>query len=181
MESILISSLAIGTASGAILVAGIFFAFSTFVMGALDRLLPEQGIAAMQSINVVVLNPWSFGAFFGTALGSIALCGLGFLNWGSPGSVYLVAGGLLYPVGCTLVTIVFNVLLTNELAAVEPGTGAGAELWSRHLSTWAAWNHVRTVVHRSSWPFARSRAPFRLEPTWTPESGRRQAAQVSLR
>ena len=63
MENILISSLAVVTASGAILVAGVFFAFSTFVMGALGRLPPEQGIAAMQSINVVVLNPWFFGAF----------------------------------------------------------------------------------------------------------------------
>ena len=146
MENILISSLAVVTASGAILVAGVFFAFSTFVMGALGRLPPEQGIAAMQSINVVVLNPWFFGAFFGTALGSIALCVLGFLNWGSPGSVYLVAGGLLYLVGCILVTIVFNVPLNNELAAVKPGNGAGADLWSRYLSTWTAWNHVRTVL-----------------------------------
>ncbi len=146
MENILISSLAVATASGAILVAGIFFAFSTFVMDALGRLLPEQGIAAMQSINVVVLNPWFFGAFFGTALGSIALCVLGILNWGAPGSVYLVAGGLLYLIGCILVTILFNVPLNNELAAVEPGTGAGAELWSRYLSTWTAWNHVRTVL-----------------------------------
>jgi uncharacterized membrane protein len=33
-------------------VGGIFFAFSAFVMKALDRLPPAQGIAAMQSINV---------------------------------------------------------------------------------------------------------------------------------
>ncbi len=34
------------------LVAGIFFAFSTFVMKALARALSAQGIAAMQSINI---------------------------------------------------------------------------------------------------------------------------------
>ena len=146
METVLINSLAVATASGAVLVAGIFFAFSTFVMGALGRLLPEQGIAAMQSINVVVLNPWFFGAFFGTALGSIALAVLGIVNWGAPGSIYLVAGGLLYLVGCILVTILFNVPLNSELAAVDPGHGAGGDIWSRYLTTWTAWNHVRTVA-----------------------------------
>ena len=56
-------------ALGSGLIAGVFFAFSTFVMKALARLAPAEGIAAMQSINVVVLNPWFLGAFFGTALG----------------------------------------------------------------------------------------------------------------
>ena len=49
------------------LVAGIFFAFSNFVMKALARVSPGQGIAAMQSINVVVLNRWFFAVFLGTA------------------------------------------------------------------------------------------------------------------
>ena len=48
------------TASGASLVAGIFYAFSTIVMQALGRLRPREGIVAMQSINVVVINPLFF-------------------------------------------------------------------------------------------------------------------------
>ena len=39
------------SALGCGLVAGAFFAFSTFVMNALARLQPAQGIAAMQSIS----------------------------------------------------------------------------------------------------------------------------------
>jgi uncharacterized membrane protein len=42
-------------ARGCRLIAG-FFAFSTFVMKALSRLRPGEGIAAMKSINVVVLT-----------------------------------------------------------------------------------------------------------------------------
>ena len=42
---------------GSGLVAGIFFAFSTFVMRALGQLPENQGIAAMKAINVTVLNP----------------------------------------------------------------------------------------------------------------------------
>ncbi len=146
MVDVLTSTVAVSTALGAALVAGIFFAFSTFVMTALGRLRPEQGVAAMRSINVAVLNPWFLAVFFGTALGSTALALLGILNWGTFESAYLVSGGLLYLIGCILVTIVFNVPLNNALAAVEPGSKAGAEMWSRYLSTWTRWNHLRTVA-----------------------------------
>ncbi len=142
----LISTVVVSTTLGAALVAGIFFAFSTFIMTALSRLLPEQGIAAMQSINMAVLNPWFFAVFFGTALGSIALALLGILNWGAPGSIYLVSGSLLYLIGCILVTIVLNVPLNHGLAAVEPGSKEGAKMWTRYLSTWTTWNHLRTVA-----------------------------------
>lgn len=43
-------------ALGCALIAGVFFAFSAFVMKALGRLTPAGGITAMQSINVAVLN-----------------------------------------------------------------------------------------------------------------------------
>jgi uncharacterized membrane protein len=36
-------------------------------MSALARLQPSQGIAAMQSINITVINPWFMAAFLGTA------------------------------------------------------------------------------------------------------------------
>ncbi len=58
--------LIIAAVLGSGLVAGIFFAFSTFVMRALGQLRENQGIAAMKAINVTVLNPWFFLAFFGT-------------------------------------------------------------------------------------------------------------------
>ncbi len=39
------------------LVGGVFFAFSSFIMKALARVPSAEGIAAMQSINVIVINP----------------------------------------------------------------------------------------------------------------------------
>ncbi len=45
------------SAVGCGLMAGFFFAFSICVMKALEALPPAQGIAAMQSINVAVINP----------------------------------------------------------------------------------------------------------------------------
>ena len=146
MTDELVVVLTVSTALGASLVGGIFFAFSTFVMGALGRLPPDQGIAAMQSINVVVLNPWFFAAFFGTAGGCVALAVLAVLDWSDPGAVYLMAGSLLYVIGSILVTINFNVPLNRALAEVEAKSAEGADLWTRYLTTWTAWNHVRTAA-----------------------------------
>jgi uncharacterized membrane protein len=83
-------------ALGAGLVAGVFFAFSSFVMKALAQLPAEQGVAAMQRINVVVLNPAFLGVFVGTA--AIAgLCAAGALfSWGTPGSALLLVAAGLY-------------------------------------------------------------------------------------
>ena len=68
----LLLALTLFGALGSGLVAGNFYAFSTFVMKALARLPSAQGIAAMQSINITVINPWFLGvAFFGTAAASV--------------------------------------------------------------------------------------------------------------
>jgi uncharacterized membrane protein len=56
------SALTLCAALGCGLMAGVFFAFSAFIMKALTRLPPRDGIAAMQSMNVAVLNPWFLGA-----------------------------------------------------------------------------------------------------------------------
>ncbi len=146
MSSINLNALILFSALGSGLVAGIFFAFSTFVMNALGRLAPARGISAMQAINVTVLNPWFLGAFFGTALGSIILAIFGYSTWGTSGGPYLVTGAILYLVGSILVTMLFNVPLNNALASVTPDSAEGAALWTRYLSTWTVWNHVRTAA-----------------------------------
>jgi uncharacterized membrane protein len=100
----------------------------------------------MQSINVTVLNPVFFAAFFGTA----ALCAvtlvLALLRWGQSGAGYLLAGSLLYLAGTIFVTMAFNVPLNNRLARANPDSAEGAQLWTRYLSSWTAWNHVRTIA-----------------------------------
>ena len=146
MTSSVFSAVTFVTALGSALVAGIFFALSTFVMAALGRLPTEQGIAAMQSINLTVINPWFFTAFFGTALGCAVPAVYAVFNWSAPGSGYLVGGCTLYLLGSIAVTIAFNVPLNNALAAVDPGSHDGATFWSRYLQTWVFWNHVRTAA-----------------------------------
>jgi uncharacterized membrane protein len=68
------------------------------------------------------------------------------IGWSEPRAPFLLAGSLLYIVGTILVTIVFNVPLNNRLASVTPGSAEGAAVWTRYLSAWTAWNHVRTAA-----------------------------------
>jgi uncharacterized membrane protein len=133
-------------ALGSGLIAGIFFAFSSFIMGALGRLPPACGIAAMQSINIVVLNPVFLAVFMGTGLLSIVLVIAALLRWSEPGAAALLAGGVCYVVGTFGVTIGCNVPLNDTLAAVEPDSVAGAAHWTRYRSVWTAWNHLRTAA-----------------------------------
>ena len=114
------------SALGCGLVAGIFFAFSSFVMRGLAGVPPTQGIAAKQSINVAVLNRWFFAVFFGTAACCLLLAVASFFRWQKSGAAYLLIGGLLYLVGTILVTMICNVPLNDKLAAVDP-TSANAD------------------------------------------------------
>ena len=138
--------LTFAAAIGSALVAGIFFAFSTFIMAGLSRTPAEQGISAMQSINVTVLNPAFFLAFLGTGVLSLALVAAVWISWPPPGSILLLAGSLIYLAGCIGVTMFANVPLNEALAAVQPGTPEAAALWRRYLEVWTAWNHVRTAA-----------------------------------
>ena len=134
------------SALGCGLIAGAFFAFSSFVMSALGRLPPAEGIAAMQSINIVVINPVFLGVFLGTAAVCLGVLISALVLWPAPGALYAVAGSALYLAGTFLVTMAFNVPRNNALAAVEPASPDGARVWAGYLITWTRWNHVRTVA-----------------------------------
>lgn len=139
---VLVFTVAIGSG----LVAGIFFAFSSFVMSALGRLPQGQGVAAMQAINVTVINPVFMSAFLGTGLLCLALAVLSYFSWGHSGSALVLIGSLVYIIGCIGVTMFCNVPLNDALAAVQAGSPEAASVWSRYLHEWTAWNTVRTVA-----------------------------------
>ena len=134
------------SALGCGVVAGVFFAFSAFVMKALARLPAEQGIAAMRAINVAAVTPAFMAALFGTAAACGALAVWALFAWDERFAPYLLVGGALYLVGTILLTIAYHVPQNEALATVEP-LGADAEShWRRYLSGWTAWNHVRTAT-----------------------------------
>lgn len=133
-------------ALGAAAIGGFVFAFSVLVMPALGALPAPNAVAAMQSINIVAVKCLLMPAMFGTALVCLILGGVSLVRWGTPGSLWLLAGSSIYLVGVVGVTIAFNVPMNDALAAVDPGSAAAAALWRDYLPNWTAWNHVRTVT-----------------------------------
>lgn len=133
-------------AIGCGLVAGIFFAFSSFVMAALGRLPSDDGIAAMNAINVTVINPGFFLAFFGTGVVGMAAVAAAAFRWSATGGALVVAAAAIYLLGCIGVTMLRNVPLNNALAAVALGTPEAAALWTRYLDEWTSWNTVRAAA-----------------------------------
>ena len=141
--------LLLATCLGAGLIAGVFFAFSSFVMKALARLPAEQGVAAMQHINVVVLNPLFLGVFLGTALLGLlcVLAAVFFAGWASARfSLLSAAAGLSYLIACFGVTIACNVPRNNRLASLRTDSPEALAYWPVYVREWTFWNHVRTVA-----------------------------------
>ena len=65
-----------------------------------------------------------------------------------PGSGWLLAGAVFGVLGA-IITMAFNVPLNNHLDTVDPAglsVADAAREWQAYLSTWTAWNHVRTVT-----------------------------------
>lgn len=138
MTNTFISILIWFCALGCAVLGGLYFALSVFIMKAFEQVGPA-GIVAMNSINIVILRSLFMPIFFTTTVASAILAVVGFLQLNKPRGVYLAAGGVVYVAGMFLVTLIFNVPLNNALAL------GGEANWTRYLTSWTAWNHVRTL------------------------------------
>ena len=133
------------SAIGCGLLAGVYFAFSTVIMTALGRIGQVSGIMAMNAINAVIVQSLFMPLFLGTTLASLLLAIVGVVRWSEPGATAMLAGGALYVIGMFVCTAVIHVPMNNALAAVDPASVEAASLWTRYLTDWTLWNHVRTV------------------------------------
>lgn len=126
------------------LMGGLFFAFSNFVMQALERLAPEAGISAMQAINRTVLNRIFLTTFLGTTAACALLTLYAFVHWEVPGTFFLLIGSLLYLIGNFGVTLVCNVPRNNVLAKLDASSLESLAYWRTYQEEWTRCNHVRT-------------------------------------
>jgi uncharacterized membrane protein len=128
------------------LMAGVYFAFSGFVMTALSRIDRASGVAAMNAINAVILRSLFMPLFFGTTVAALILAVMALARWGTAGALSMLVGGVAYVLGMFVVTMLFNVPLNNLLQAAEPSIADAAPNWARYLREWTMWNHVRTIA-----------------------------------
>jgi uncharacterized membrane protein len=144
--SVVLYAATLATALGCGLIAGVFFAFSTFVMPALKRLPPAHGIAAMQSINKLAVTPAFMTALFGTAVACLGLVAWAVIWSGERPAALVLAGSVLYIFGTIGVTIACNVPLNDRLATLCPQGAEAASRWDEYATKWSAWNHVRAAA-----------------------------------
>jgi uncharacterized membrane protein len=128
------------------MVAGVFLAFSSFIMAAFGRISPANGVSAMQMINVTVINPLFMSVLFGSALISLILAYASIRQGLTEHNMMLAAGAVLYLFGCMAVTMVANVPLNNALASVDPQNANSLTFWASYLQNWTFWNHVRGLA-----------------------------------
>jgi uncharacterized membrane protein len=142
--------------SGAVLVAatlatgwevGVFGLYAHTIMPGLRQVDDYTFVAAFQSIDRAIINPWFLTAFLGAPL----LCAAGVVVvWGDGGAlrIGLVAALALLVVGM-VITFAVNVPLNDALkAAGDPGKIADLAAVRRAFdaSRWSAWNLVRTLT-----------------------------------
>jgi uncharacterized membrane protein len=145
MDGLLVA-LTVVTALGCGLNAGVFFAFSSLVMKALARLQPAQGIAAMQSINLVAVTPAFMAALFGTAAAAVAVAVWALVDWNAAYGSYLLAGGACYLIGTIGLTIAYHVPRNDALATLQPQHAEVAGRWARYVAEWTRGNHLRAAA-----------------------------------
>lgn len=135
-----------GAAIASALVGGVFYAFSSFVMAALKRVEPENGMIAMQAINITAVQPGLMVPFFGTTLAHIAVTISAITNWDDRISTWLLVGSLSFFVGTFALTVFFHVPRNNALADTPVGAPGAQLVWQRYLVEWTRGNHVRAAA-----------------------------------
>ena len=127
------------------LMAGVYFAFSGFIMRSLNQLGAAQAVNAMNAINEVILRSWFMGLFFGSTLLYVFLATAALVDAELSGRWLLIVTGLIYVLGMFICTVLVNVPLNNQLADAGRGGNVKAETWTHYYKYWTRWNHLRSV------------------------------------
>jgi uncharacterized membrane protein len=142
MSTVIVLTVIAAVASG--LVAGVFLAFSTFVVQGLDRNPAPVAVAAMQGINVTAPHPLFMLPLFVGPLAGVAAAVLALTGDGDVADAWVVAGAAA---GCipALMTVGFHIPRNLALDRVDPEDADVTATWARYVREWVGGNHVRTL------------------------------------
>lgn len=127
------------------LVAGVFQAFSDFIMRGLALAPSAAAVEAMQRINETVLRSVFLLSFLVLAPATLVLAiyaVVGLESWAR--LLVLLAAGV-YWASVFAVTMFGNVPMNQTLAKLGAATHEAADYWQVYLRRWTHMNHVRTV------------------------------------
>lgn len=136
----LVAVMTVIAAVAAGLMAGVYYAFSGFVMRSLNQLGDQPATDAMNAINEVILRSGFMVVFFGSSALFFALAVVAVMRDSMSDRWMPVTAALIYLIGMFCCTVVFNVPLNNRLARAASG-----EFWQAYYAKWTWWNHLRTM------------------------------------
>jgi len=130
------------------LIAGVFYAYATSVMPALNRTDDRAMIDVMQKINVVIINPWFMLGFLGT-VGFTFLAAALHLGKEHRTTLIWLGVALALNVIAFAITSGLNVPLNDQLAAAGDPAQIGdlAKVRADFESAWVRWNILRAILH----------------------------------
>ncbi|GLU53522.1 anthrone oxygenase family protein [Dyadobacter frigoris] len=133
------------TAISTALIAGLFYAYSCSVNPGLGKLPDKEYIAAMQSINLAIINPVFILSFMGTLI-LLPLCT--YLHYARPFPARFVLLGiasLIYITGTFGITILGNVPLNDTLASYDIKAASINEIADQRIKFEVPWNRLHTI------------------------------------
>jgi uncharacterized membrane protein len=131
------------------LAAGFFYSFDCSIVNALGKLPDNQYLAAFQSINRVILNPYFFMSFMGSLILLPIATWMTYKTGNSSSFYFMLAAAILYVVGVFGVTIGGNVPLNDMLDKFDIANASAEVLQGMRLKFEEKWNflqHIRTYA-----------------------------------
>lgn len=128
------------------LLAGIFFAYSISVNGALRRLKDAEYVHAMQAINIVIQNSIFFLCFMGPVV-LLPLVAFFAYDASLMQFILLSSAAIIYIIGAFGVTVAGNVPLNERLAKVDLNNPvAASQARQQFEQPWNRLHAVRTIA-----------------------------------
>lgn len=128
------------------LVAGVFLAFSDFVMASLAKAEPSGAIQSMQIINQKVFRTVFMVLLLGMSAVSPVIVVYAISTDLGNAQNWIVAAGAIYFVGTFIITLVFNVPMNNRLDRLHFASDDAATYWLHYVPAWRFWNWVRAIA-----------------------------------
>ena len=128
----------------ALVSAGVFLSFSTFVMAGIGRLGADEGVQVMRQLNTAAPRSVVFmGTLFGPGLLSAVVAVHALLAWRGERLLLELAGATAYVLGVVVVTVAYHVPRNVRLESMDDASAH--DEWRSWARRWTGANHVRTA------------------------------------
>jgi uncharacterized membrane protein len=131
------------------LAAGLFYSWDCAIVDGLGNLPDEQYLAAFQSINRVILNPYFFLSFMGSLILLPIAAWMTYKTGNTTAFYFMLAAAILYVAGVFGVTIGGNVPLNDMVDKFDIANASSEAIKAMRLKFETNWNslqHIRTYA-----------------------------------